>query len=164
MKKRLLIAASALIFAVGAADKVAPELDFDEEVIAGMVDWEDLEPRLATRNYPACRPGRGDDRCIQLYERGVRAALAEWDEPTGGWEGDVRLASMERRSAHHDTRAEVDDHYDEDPMVDDDEPVALGGPVERRENYPVCSGDDDDDRCVQAEDHDVDGEEGTPGI
>jgi len=28
--------------------------------------------------WPACRPGRGDDRCIQLYERGVRAAFAQW--------------------------------------------------------------------------------------
>jgi hypothetical protein len=23
-------------------------------------------------DYPPCRPGPGDDRCIQLYERGVR--------------------------------------------------------------------------------------------
>ena len=28
--------------------------------------------------YRACRPGRGDDRCIQLYERGVRASYAAW--------------------------------------------------------------------------------------
>jgi len=28
--------------------------------------------------YPACRPGPGDDHCIQLYEPGVRAALASW--------------------------------------------------------------------------------------
>jgi hypothetical protein len=27
-----------------------------------------IEPVTA---YPPCRPGRGDDRCIQLYERGV---------------------------------------------------------------------------------------------
>jgi len=26
----------------------------------------------AAANYPPCKPGRGDDRCIQLYERGVR--------------------------------------------------------------------------------------------
>jgi hypothetical protein len=28
--------------------------------------------------WPACRPGPGDDRCIQLYEAGVRPAFAEW--------------------------------------------------------------------------------------
>ncbi|HEX8640345.1 MAG TPA: hypothetical protein VF704_04230 [Allosphingosinicella sp.] len=28
--------------------------------------------------YRPCRPGRGDDRCIQLYERGVRTAYARW--------------------------------------------------------------------------------------
>lgn len=28
--------------------------------------------------WPACRPGPGDDRCIQLYERGVRGAYAQW--------------------------------------------------------------------------------------
>ena len=28
--------------------------------------------------YRPCRPGPGDDRCIQLYERGVRPAYARW--------------------------------------------------------------------------------------
>lgn len=28
--------------------------------------------------WPACRPGPGDDRCIQLYERGVSRAYAQW--------------------------------------------------------------------------------------
>ena len=28
--------------------------------------------------YQPCRPGPGDDRCIQLYERGVRASYAGW--------------------------------------------------------------------------------------
>ena len=28
--------------------------------------------------YRPCRPGPGDDRCIQLYERGVRQAYARW--------------------------------------------------------------------------------------
>lgn len=28
-------------------------------------------PDEALTGYPPCRPGRGDDRCIQLYERGV---------------------------------------------------------------------------------------------
>jgi hypothetical protein len=44
----------------------------------------DVTPRPAAQNYPACRPGPGDDSCIQLYEPGVRVALASWTQPTGG--------------------------------------------------------------------------------
>jgi len=29
-------------------------------------------PVRAATDYPPCSPGPGDDRCIQLYERGVR--------------------------------------------------------------------------------------------
>jgi hypothetical protein len=38
----------------------------------------DATPQAAAANYPPCRPGPGDDNCIQLYEPGVRAALASW--------------------------------------------------------------------------------------
>lgn len=44
----------------------------------------DLATRPASQNYPACEPGPGDDSCIQLYEPGVRTALAGWSAPTGG--------------------------------------------------------------------------------
>lgn len=44
----------------------------------------DTAPRPAAQNYPPCRPGPGDDNCIQLYEPGVRTALASWTQPTGG--------------------------------------------------------------------------------
>jgi len=44
----------------------------------------DLATRPASQNYPACEPGPGDDSCIQLYEPGVRTALASWEAPTGG--------------------------------------------------------------------------------
>lgn len=47
----------------------------------------DLAPRPAAQNYPACRPGRGDDNCIQLYEPGVRQQLASWNRETGGFAG-----------------------------------------------------------------------------
>jgi hypothetical protein len=46
-----------------------------------------LTPRPADRNFPPCRPGPGDDNCIQLYEPGVREYLASWDRPTGGLQG-----------------------------------------------------------------------------
>jgi hypothetical protein len=32
---------------------------------------EEVAPVKASSDYPPCRPGPGDDRCIQLYERGV---------------------------------------------------------------------------------------------
>lgn len=41
-----------------------------------------LEAPVAA-SYRPCRPGRGDDRCIQLYERGVRAAYARWQRDKG---------------------------------------------------------------------------------
>jgi hypothetical protein len=44
----------------------------------------DTSPRPATTNYPPCHPGAGDDNCIQLYERGVRTALNDWSQSTGG--------------------------------------------------------------------------------
>jgi hypothetical protein len=47
----------------------------------------DLTPRPAAQNYPACRPGPGDDNCIQLYEPGVQERLASWTQPTGGFAG-----------------------------------------------------------------------------
>jgi hypothetical protein len=35
-------------------------------------------PLEEAQGYPACEPGRGDDHCIQLYERGVAQSLAAW--------------------------------------------------------------------------------------
>jgi hypothetical protein len=59
-----------------------------ETAAAGpVVASADLAPHPATGNYPACRPGPGDDHCIQLYERGVQARLASWTQPTGGFAG-----------------------------------------------------------------------------
>ena len=40
----------------------------------GLAGADDLTPRPAADNYPPCRPGPGDDRCIQLYEPGVTGA------------------------------------------------------------------------------------------
>ena len=46
-----------------------------------------LAGHAAAQNYPAFRPGRGDDHCIQLYEPGVQEQLASWSQPTGGFAG-----------------------------------------------------------------------------
>ena len=40
-------------------------------------------PLETPQGYPACRPGRGDDRCIQLYERGVQAELSAYKATDG---------------------------------------------------------------------------------
>ena len=37
-------------------------------------------PVESAATYPPCDPGPGDDRCIQLYEPGVRTALAAWKD------------------------------------------------------------------------------------
>lgn len=54
----------------------------------------DLAPRPAEANYPACRPGPGDDHCIQLYEPGVRQQLASWNQPTGGFADGTTQTAM----------------------------------------------------------------------
>jgi len=55
----------------------------------------DAAPQPAAANYPPCRPGPGDDNCIQLYEPGVRDALAAWSPSTLP---DTRLAAAEQAS------------------------------------------------------------------
>lgn len=73
------------------AGETAPADVSDMTGIGGPYEAADasatLSPRMAAQNYPACRPGRGDDHCIQLYEPGVRAELASWNQPTGGFAG-----------------------------------------------------------------------------
>jgi hypothetical protein len=58
--------------------------DLEAEAPAALIAAADTAPRPAAQNYPPCAPGPGDDNCIQLYEPGVRTALAAWTQPTGG--------------------------------------------------------------------------------
>jgi hypothetical protein len=71
----------------------------------------DLAPRPASQNYPACEPGPGDDSCIQLYEPGVRTALASWEAPTGGLsDGNaVAMGGPLDEAEFADVAAEVDE-------------------------------------------------------
>ena len=123
MNKSLIVAASALVFAVGAADKSSPKLAYDGSVFdysyegMGGPDEGLDEVDVAAVTYRPCRPGPGDDRCIQLYERGVRSAYAAWlrDAETG-------------KPADR---------------------TAVGGPIERRTGYPPCRRGRADDRCIQ---------------
>lgn len=66
--------------------------------------------RLGPITYRACRPGRGDDNCIQLYERGVRASYASWQRnhpgraAMGGPEENVAITHARRPARHAEYR------------------------------------------------------------
>ena len=118
----------------------------------------DLTPRAATENYPPCSPGPGDDRCIQLYEPGVRTQLAAWNEPTGGLadhsattamggpyepvEDDVRLAAVDHDSGMKPAASDPQ-------LAEHGEYQGVGGPIESQSGYPPCSPGPGDDRCIQ---------------
>jgi hypothetical protein len=93
------IAADVQLAAYNAAVQPAPAAPVDATLYTASADTvsaadqpvqmaaADLTPRPAAQNYPACRPGPGDDHCIQLYEPGVEQRLAAWQQPTGGFAG-----------------------------------------------------------------------------
>jgi hypothetical protein len=79
MKKSRIVIAAALVLGVAAAVPGGPRLSYDLTVFSATEGGGGAHPRRGadpTRVYRPCRPGPGDDRCIQLYERGVREALA----------------------------------------------------------------------------------------
>ncbi|HMG47688.1 MAG TPA: hypothetical protein VK614_09540 [Allosphingosinicella sp.] len=73
----VLVAKSTDLPKVAKAEAVSASWIADDQSLA------ETTPQPAAGNYPPCSPGPGDDHCIQLYERGVRAQLANWDRPTG---------------------------------------------------------------------------------
>jgi hypothetical protein len=130
MARFLLIVASAPLLLVGATypgDKPDPMSD------------ERAYMDEAPVTYRPCRPGPGDDRCIQLYERGVRAAYASWlrDHDVQGERSEVAMGgpmepvahhprrhhdSSADRRRHHDSRADGRRHHDQhaDRCLDED--------------------------------------------
>ena len=87
MARLLVLAASAPLFLIGAAypgDKPpAPP--------PGEMAYSDQAPI----RYRPCRPGPGDDRCIQLYERGVPAAYARWRRTRDQGQTEVAMGGPE---------------------------------------------------------------------
>lgn len=131
-----------------------------EELIAGAVTAADLVPRPATHNYPPCDPGPGDDNCIQLYEPGVRMALASWNRETGGLIDHSATTAMGGPfQPVEESALETADASDmvarAEPMPDDYS--GTGGPI-RETGYPPCSGSPEDDRCIQLYEPGVTGE------
>lgn len=77
MNKSLVVIASALLLAVGAAG--TQRLRYDATVFAGAEQVSSAVGRRAAQvEYPPCVRGVREDRCIQLYERGVRRSYARW--------------------------------------------------------------------------------------
>lgn len=138
----------------------------------GKVASADLTPRLAAMNYPPCDPGPGDDRCIQLYEPGVRAQLASWDRPTGGLLDHSATTAMggpyepvdgeENGSAALGHSATIQAAMNGDGTIDTasgetaetelahaEAHQGMGGPIESQSGYPPCDPGPGDDRCIQ---------------
>ena len=70
MARLLFVAASAPLLLIGANYPGDKPVGSEPAELAYAVE--------APVTYRPCRPGPGDDRCIQLYERGVRSAYARW--------------------------------------------------------------------------------------
>jgi hypothetical protein len=129
-------------------------------------DAADSTPRPATRDYPPCDPGPGDDRCIQLYEPGVRAQRASWSRASGGagdgaWTAAAVGGSYERLDGSADgtelamngdvpvASAFVGKSEDGQDIVRHSEFSGVGGPIEAQSGYPACSPGAGDDSCIQ---------------
>ena len=102
MNRLLAVSLSAPFFLIGAMHP-GPDSRDDHRAEAA---------RLGPITYRACRPGRGDDRCIQLYERGIRASYAAWQRnhpgraAMGGPEENVAITHVRaptRRAEHRES-------------------------------------------------------------
>ncbi len=91
MKKPLVLALLSGLVLVGAAYPEAPK------------PADATTAEATATSYRACRRGDpGDDRCIQLYERGVRASYARWQAAHGSERIEVAAAEPRReRPARH---------------------------------------------------------------
>ena len=133
---------------------------------------------VASTSWPACDPGPGDDRCIQLYEPGVRGAFAQWSagrdqvamggpyEPVSVDKSDKTMVGADPTTVSTGVRvAKASMAMDHGNMVDSTrtaeemqsasvygkvEPVytGVGGPLEEVRDYPRCRSRSDD-RCQQ---------------
>jgi hypothetical protein len=73
MRKSLVVIASALLLAV-AATATHDRLRYDSSVFAD----SEVSGRPTQVEYPPCVRGVREDRCVQLYERGVRRSYQRW--------------------------------------------------------------------------------------
>jgi len=92
MRKSLIIIASALIFAVAGATH--ERLRYDSTAFTDVRITGGSGQPAAARDYPPCVRGVREDRCIQLYERGVRRSYQRWLAERG--RGGERVAEAPR--------------------------------------------------------------------
>ena len=97
----------------------------------------------AAAAYPPCHRGAGDDHCIQLYEPGVRAQLAEWNRSAAGSE----TAMGGPYEPVDSTLAGEMGNAGAAPAPAGDQYNGVGGPLETND-YPPCSRTVTD-RCIQ---------------
>src|SRR5688572_6278204 len=94
MKKPLMLAGLSLFVLIGAAYPDPPKLNYAAAVMAGTTE-------VTGPTYRPCRRDRRDDRCIQLYERGVRTAYAGWLRDHGMGGPELRVADRRERPDHN---------------------------------------------------------------
>ena len=113
-------------------------------------------------SYPPCTRERTDN-CIQLYEHGVREALAANGGTTSAMGGpyepvasDSADLAMNGDGTVDAAKGETSDTAIETASAETDASVAdhgayqgVGGPVEAQSGYPPCSPGPGDDRCLQ---------------
>ncbi|WP_431852394.1 hypothetical protein [Allosphingosinicella sp.] len=167
----------------GTAEIATASLKKDVEFAASKTDVAmggPYEPVTASlEGYPPCRPGAGDDRCIQLYEPGVREEVAQWKS---GAEAAMGGPYQPADAAPTGKPAADDQAVDHSAMGHGDEaaaaaaagkpvapeatpadkpaapeqlapgavkPTGVGGPLEAAADYPACRPGPGDDRCIQ---------------
>jgi hypothetical protein len=94
LRKSLAIIASALLLAVAAASHDRLRYDssvFADAAVAGAEQAKRVE-------YPPCKKGVREDRCIQLYERGVKRSYQRWLAAHGRAGPQVAAAEGPRRA------------------------------------------------------------------
>jgi len=139
-----------------------PDLDLSVKPEDGLVKSGPSEAVMQTSStpaaaaYPACRPGAGDDHCIQLYEPGVRAQLAGWNRSATGSETamggpyepvDTTLVGEMGATGAGATQLAMSGDGVTDPAIGETADAAapagaaykgMGGPLEEVD-YPPCS-------------------------
>lgn len=98
------------------------------------------DPLPAAAAYPPCSRSRADDHCIQLYEPGVRAQVAEWNRSAAGTETAMG-------GPYEPVDSTLAGELGGSSMPAGAQYTGTGGPLETSD-YPPCSRTVTD-RCIQ---------------
>ncbi|MBV9884779.1 MAG: hypothetical protein JO276_17355 [Sphingomonadaceae bacterium] len=128
-----------------ADDMLAKPDDVAAKSVDAVTDMGPSEPVLKTdplpaAAYPPCSRSRSDDHCIQLYEPGVRAQVAEWNRTSSG-------AETAMGGPYEPVDTTLAGEIGGTSMPAGSEYSGVGGPLETTA-YPPCSRTVTD-RCIQ---------------